>query len=304
MRNEMVDAFMKLAGENSDFVVLTADLGFSVFEDFEDQFPNQYFNVGVCEQNMVGLASGMAAEGCTVFCYSIGNFSFMRNLEQIRNDASYHELNVNIIGMGGGYNYGPLGVTHHATEDLSIMQSIPGLDVIAPATGQDAFDSICQIARQHKPSYFRLEKIISPTSLNLSQFQSGKLRTIKEGNDGFILAIGAILSEVAEAVEILAEQGHNFGYGSITTIKPLDKLGILEIASHYDRLIVVEENNLVGGVSSEIATLLMRNCVKLEFLPIGIDDTLQAIVGDQQYLRHVSGISAQAISERVLVEWS
>ena len=119
--------------------MLTADLGFGVFEELETKHPNQYINVGVAEQNMVGVATGLSMEGFRTLTYSIGNFPTLRCLEQIRNDACYHEINLTIVGMGGGFSYGPLGMSHHATEDLSIMRSLPNMKVVAPGTEEEAF---------------------------------------------------------------------------------------------------------------------------------------------------------------------
>jgi transketolase len=132
MRNEFVKALTQIAASDGDVMLLTGDLGFGVLTDFARRFPSQFLNVGVAEQNMIGIAVGLALEGRTVFAYSIGNFPTLRCLEQIRNDACYHNANVKIVAVGGGFTYGSLGISHHATEDIAVMRSIPGMTVMAP----------------------------------------------------------------------------------------------------------------------------------------------------------------------------
>ena len=193
MREAMMAAFMEIAEKDPNFMLLTGDLGFSVFEQFEERFPKQFINVGVSEQNMIGVASGLAAEKKKVFVYSIGNFASLRCLEQIRNDACYHELNVNIIGMGGGFNYGPLGMTHHATEDLSVMQSIPGLSVIAPTNSSEAYCLIKQAVSHPYPTYFRLEKMDDDSPYD-SEARIGRLSCSQIGDEEVLLiSVGAIV---------------------------------------------------------------------------------------------------------------
>src|ERR1041385_4546417 len=132
MRNAFIQRLMQLAPHDPRLMLVTGDLGFGVLDEFSKKFPKQYLNAGVAEQNMTGVATGLALEGRIVFTYSIGNFPTLRCLEQIRNDAAYHGANVKVVAIGGGFSYGALGMSHHATEDLSIMRAIPGLTVVSP----------------------------------------------------------------------------------------------------------------------------------------------------------------------------
>ena len=134
MRDVFISKLSELISEFPEIILITGDLGFGVLDKFKESFPNNFINAGVAEQNMTGIATGMALEGKIVFTYSIANFSTLRCLEQIRNDACYHEVNVNIVSIGGGFSYGPLGISHHSTEDLSIMRSLPEISVIVPST--------------------------------------------------------------------------------------------------------------------------------------------------------------------------
>ena len=142
MRDNFINVLTDLAKNDKEIVLLTGDLGFGVFEKFESSFPDQYFNVGVAEQNMIGLATGLALEGKKVVTYSIGNFGILRCLEQIRNDACYHDVNITVIANGGGFSYGSLGMSHHTTEDLAILRALPNMSVIAPCTTNEAGDAI------------------------------------------------------------------------------------------------------------------------------------------------------------------
>lgn len=179
MRDSFLKSLTLLAKEDANVMLLTADLGFGVFESFADSFPDQYLNVGVAEQNMTGIATGLALEGKTVFTYSIGNFPTLRCLEQIRNDACYHEVNVNIVSTGGGFSYGALGMSHHTTEDLSIMRALSGVTVIAPCNGWEAEHATVQVAKQPGVSYLRIDK----TSVDEDQTTDEKYKIGKAAQD-------------------------------------------------------------------------------------------------------------------------
>ena len=158
MRSKFIEALTHLAEKDKNVVLITGDLGFGAFEGFEARFPEQYFNVGIAEQAMIGIASGLAKAGKTVFVYSIGNFVTLRCLEQIRNDACYHALNVNLVSQGGGFTYGSLGMSHHATEDIGIMRILPNVTICVPSNAQNTYEATEQLARVSGVSYLRLEK--------------------------------------------------------------------------------------------------------------------------------------------------
>ena len=156
MRDNFLNSLTKLAESDKEIILLTGDLGFGVFENFEKNFPGQYFNVGVAEQNMIGLATGLALEGKKVVTYSIGNFGTLRCLEQIRNDACYHDVNITIVANGGGFSYGSLGMSHHTTEDLSIMRALPNISVVAPCTEHEASEATTAMITKGGVGYLRL----------------------------------------------------------------------------------------------------------------------------------------------------
>jgi transketolase len=192
MRDAFLNKLTQLALKDKDIVLLTADLGFGVFEAFESKFPGQYFNVGVAEQNMTGLASGLALEGKKVITYSIGNFPTLRCLEQIRNDACYHNLNITIVASGGGFSYGSLGMSHHATEDIAILRALPAMSVVAPGTVWEAGEATEALIKSESVGYLRLDKTVANESDVFSFSLGGSIR-YRKGRDVTLLSTGGIL---------------------------------------------------------------------------------------------------------------
>jgi len=298
MRNAMLQALTELAQENQDLMLLTADLGFSVFEEFESRFPKQYINVGVAEQNMTGIAAGLALEGKTVFTYSIGNFPTMRCLEQIRNDVCYHDLNVNIIGMGGGFSYGALGMSHHATEDLAIMRAIPNIEVLAPSSESEAYNLVKQVSSRPKAAYIRLDKTKHDQKGEAEEL--GKINILMEGNDLLILGIGGVVSECLECAKILRNKGHSASVASVHTLNPFDVSSLIAQSLNKKIIVTVEEGAKYGGLYSTVSEKLIGIDIKAKVIGLGLGDTYFSQVGDQDYLRKQAMIDSTSISTAVL----
>jgi len=307
MRDALLARISKLAESDKDIVLLTADLGYGVFEEFESKFPGQFFNVGVAEQNMTGIAAGLALEGKKVITYSIGNFPTLRCLEQIRNDVCYHELNVTIIAAGGGFSYGQLGMSHHATEDISIMRSLPNTTVVVPSTPWEAAEAIDALIKNQGVGYLRLDKSKGSQKNNNDNFELGKALKIssEDCKDVCFFVTGGIIDEVIEAAKLLNEFNISASILSIHTIKPIDKTAIRDAINNTRLLVSVEEGNLIGGLGSAICEFCMDNqLIPGDFLRIGIDDELSSYVGDQFYLRKQHKLDSQNIyrivKERIL----
>jgi len=307
MRDALLARISKLAESDKDIVLLTADLGYGVFEEFESKFPGQFFNVGVAEQNMTGIAAGLALEGKKVITYSIGNFPTLRCLEQIRNDVCYHELNVTIIAAGGGFSYGQLGMSHHATEDISIMRSLPNTTVVVPSTPWEAAEAIDALIKNQGVGYLRLDKSKGSQKDTDDNFELGKALKIssEDGKDVCFFVTGGIIDEVIEAAKLLNEFNISASILSIHTIKPIDKTAIRDAINNTRLLVSVEEGNLIGGLGSAICEYCMDNqLIPGDFLRIGIDDELSSYVGDQFYLRKQHKLDSQNIyrivKERIL----
>lgn len=198
MRDAFMNTLTALAERDESLFFITADLGYGVVEPFAERFPKQFLNVGVAEQNMTGVATGLALEGRTVFTYSIGNFPTLRCLEQIRNDACYHNANIKIIASGGGFSYGALGMSHHTTEDLGILRALPGVTIVAPGTAWEAGQATAALATQAGVGYLRLDKTAA-TDSGGDIFSLGKARRLREGEDLTLLCTGGIIAEALAA---------------------------------------------------------------------------------------------------------
>ena len=300
MRDNFISALINLAENDKDIVLLTGDLGFGVFEKFESSFPGQYFNVGVAEQNMIGLATGLALEGKKVITYSIGNFGILRCLEQIRNDACYHDANITIIANGGGFSYGSLGMSHHTTEDLAILRALPNISVVAPCTANEAGEAITAMIMNGGTGYLRLDKSSAKDCLSKEPFVIGKSRRYKEGKDITLIATGSILGEANTASVELKKLGIEARVVGMHSIKPIDVEEIIDAVSNTGGIVTIEEHNKDGGLGSAISEVCMDlGMIPGKFLRIGLENKYSSIVGSQQYLRSRYDMDSKAITHKV-----
>jgi transketolase len=301
MRDTFVKTLIDIAKQDKNVHLITGDLGFGVLKPFWEQLPDQFTNAGIAEQNMTSFAAGLALEGKTVFTYSIGNFPTLRAVEQIRNDCAYHNANVKIVCVGGGFVYGSLGMSHHATEDLSIMRALPDVTVLAPGDLVEAEYATRAIYNHEGTCYLRLgrggEKRIHD---KIDDFQIGKAIKIKDGERVAIFSTGAIFDEAMEASEILIEKGIKPALYTFPTVKPIDRATIEECANKYDLIVTVEEHNIIGGFGSAISEVLaeLPNSSS-RVLRIGLNDKYSSIVGTQSYLRDIYGMSARKIVNKI-----
>jgi transketolase len=301
VRDAFIHALTELAPQHPELLFLTGDLGFKVLDQYRASFPRQFLNVGVAEQNMSGLAAGLALEGHTVFTYSIGNFPTLRCLEQIRNDICYHGANVKVVCIGGGMSYGPVGFSHHATEDLAILRSLPGMLVLSPGDLWEATEAARYLVSHHGPAYLRLDKSFAPITAQPGEaFRPGSIRTVRDGSDVTLAATGGILGEALVAADILAEQGIFCRVLSVHTIKPLGTDTLAAAASETGGIVSIEEHAVDGGLGGAIAEALMEaGAFPRFFLRMGLRNTFSSVVGSQQYLRKVYSLDAPAIAQAV-----
>ncbi len=302
MRDHFIAGLTKLAEQDGRIMIVTGDLGFGVLTNFADQLPNQFINAGVAEQNMTGMATGLALEGRVVFTYSIGNFSTLRCLEQIRNDACYHGVNVNVVSIGGGFSYGALGISHHATEDLAIMRALPDITVLSPSCDWEAEQCARTLVDTPGVGYLRLDKS-SPGNTGRSSevFELGKARTLSEGSDVTLLTAGGILEEVLAAAKILGEREIHARVLSMHTVKPLDGNAVLKAARETGGIVTVEEHTVSGGLGGAVAEVLLEEGVMPRFFHrVGLRAGFSSIVGSQKYLRKRYGLDAETIVKQVL----
>jgi transketolase len=301
MRDAFVGVLTDLAPQHPEVIFLSGDLGFGVLNNFIARFPRQFLNVGVAEQNMSGLAAGLALEGHTVFTYSIGNFPTLRCLEQIRNDICYHNANVKIVCIGGGMSYGQVGMSHHATEDLAILRSLPGMLVLSPGDLWEAAEASRYLLTHRGPAYLRIDKSAAPQTFRDGEiFQPGIIRTVREGSDVTLAATGGILGEALLAADTLAGRGVYCRVLSVHTVKPLDTETLVAAASTTAGIISIEEHAVNGGLGGAIAEALMEAGVFPGFfVRMGLRNTFSSVVGTQRYLRKVYNLDAASITETV-----
>ncbi|MEM8981979.1 MAG: transketolase C-terminal domain-containing protein [Pseudomonadota bacterium] len=299
MRDHVVKRITELALEDPRIILITGDLGFGVLNEYREKCANQFINAGVAEQNMTAMAAGMALEGFIVFTYSIANFPTLRCLEQIRNDVCYHDVNVNVLAVGGGFSYGPLGMSHHATEDLSIMRALPNMQVIAPSDPWQSVHAVDALIAHDGPGYLRIDK----SSAGISPAPEPNLAGVqlhRDGTDVMLIGIGGILAECFIAAESLNEQGVRAGVAEVVTLKPLDTDSIAKLAGHCGLLVTVEEHSIVGGLGGAVAEVVSEIRSAAPLLRVGLDDRYSSIVGSQDYLRETYEMNAQAIVRKVL----
>lgn len=304
MRDTVIRTLIELGKEDKDVELITGDLGFGVLKSFWETLPNQFINAGIAEQNMTGVAAGMALEGKKVFTYSIGNFPTLRCLEQIRNDCAYHNANVNVICVGGGYVYGSLGMSHHATEDIAILRALPDVTVICPGDPMEASLAVKKIAQTDGTCYLRLgrggEQNVNTV---IKEFEIGKAYKLREAKNlnrkVAVFSTGAILEETSKACDMLEQQGVAVEQYSFPTVKPIDRAVIEDCAERFDNIFTVEEHNIVGGFGGAVAEVLAECGGKAKLHRIGIDDFYCIEVGSQSYLREQVGINAEGIVRKV-----
>ena len=302
MRDTFVKTLVQCAKEDKNIELITGDLGFGVLKLFWEQCPDQFTNAGIAEQMMTGVAAGMALIGKNVFTYSIGNFPTLRCIEQIRNDCAYHNANVKIVCIGGGFVYGSLGMSHQATEDLAVLRAMPNVIVLAPADLVEAEECTKALANYQGTAYLRLgrggEKRIHE---KIENFQIGKAIKVCDGEDVAIFSTGAIFEEVTACKEILNTIGIKPTIYTFPTVKPIDTITIKAIASKVNLIVTCEEHNIIGGFGSAVAEVMAEmKEKKATLLRVGLNDEYSVRVGNQKYLRAQYGIDAKNIAEKIM----
>ncbi|HEV2397949.1 MAG TPA: transketolase C-terminal domain-containing protein [Candidatus Sulfotelmatobacter sp.] len=302
MRTAFLNELFELAKQDPRIVFVTGDLGFSVVENFMQELPRQFLNAGVAEQNMTGMAAGMAMSGKIVFTYSIANFPTLRCLEHIRNDVCYHQANVKIVSVGGGFAYGSMGATHHATEDLGVMRMLPGITVIAPGDPKEARCATRAVVEYVGPCYLRLGKAGEPeVHKGNIDFEIGKAVLFRDGLDLTLISTGGLLQTAAKVADALARLGISARVLSMHTLKPLDTDAVLAAATETGALLTLEEHSITGGLGSAVAEVLAENdSSHVLFHRIGLPPNFSPYLGTQDYMQRLHGLDVDSIVESVL----
>jgi transketolase len=298
MRGAFFHALTDLAERDERVHLIVGDLGFGVVESFAKRFPKRFVNAGVAEQNMTGIAAGMALSGKIVFTYSIANFPTLRCLEQVRNDVCYHNANVKIVAVGGGLAYGALGATHHATEDLAILRSLPGMVVVAPGDPVEAEAATWAVVAHNGPCYLRLGRA-GETKIHTQQidFQLGKAIQVRNGNDFTLISTGGLLDTAMQVAQILDGAGLHGRVLSMHTVKPLDENAVLAAARQTSAVFTLEEHSVIGGLGGAVAEFLAESGeMRVVFKRFGLPSAFNSIVGTQEYLRVHHGLTGESIA--------
>lgn len=297
MRNAFIDELSLLAEEDDKVFLIVGDLGFGVIEDFEKRFPNQFLNAGVAEQNMMGMAAGLASAGYRVYVYSIGNFPVFRCLEQIRNDVCYHQLDVSIVSIGAGLSYGTLGYSHHAIDDIGVMNALPGMTIYSPADPSEARLALRASQLIRTPKYFRIGKSGEPDIFGPKSSRFPNWSNLSQGTRVLLLTTGSVSVEAVEAAKILRALGIEISIYTIPILKPLTFEKVL--IQQYENILVLEEHSISGGLGSIISEHIALNQLKVNLAKLAIPDGVHHELGSQKYLRRYYGIDALGIANKV-----
>ncbi len=302
MRNAFADELTRLGQDDPRVVMLSGDIGNRLFDKFKAAQPERFFNCGVAEQNMMGVAAGMAMSGLRPVAYTITPFVTTRCLEQIRTDAAYHEAPVTIVAVGAGLAYAGLGPTHHACEDISFLRSIPNMVVVAPGDAWEVRAALRAVMRQDRPAYIRLGKKGEPEVHGgpIDGFELGRALTVVDGREVCLLSTGNILPEAVTAAEILGTRGISTRVMSVHTVKPLDEAFLAQAFQHYERVVTVEEHSLIGGLGGAVAEWAVDAGLDTrKLLRIGTPDKFFKLSGEQAFARERLGLLGDQIAERV-----
>ena len=300
MRNAFADEILKLALADERIVVLSGDIGNRLFDKFKAAMPTRFYNCGVAEANMISLAAGLASSGLRPVCYTITPFVTTRCLEQIKLDVCYHSMPVTIVGTGSGLSYAALGSTHHSFEDLAIMRSLPGMNVLAPADAPELRSAMRWAFAQNQPAYLRIGKKGEPVITEEAAFTAGRWQCLRTGSSATLLACGTILSEVLAAADLLAKDNIQAAVWNCASVKPLD----LEALAHFSSSPVfsIEEHSVLGGFGSAVAEFLSSRKNPPRLIRLGIPDEFLHDCGEQEEARVYCGLDAASLARRIAAE--
>jgi transketolase len=293
----------ELYQQNEEIFVLTADLGYKLFDSIKLCCTERFYDIGVAEANMIGISAGLSLSGKNVYCYSIVPFLVMRAYEQIRIDIAYHNLNVKLVGVGGGFTYGLEGMTHFGLEDFALMRSLPNMCVVVPADPVEA-QCLAKKSYEHEgPMYIRLGRTGEPHVYETCpNFIIGKAVQLTEGKNVAIFGIGNMVYIGKQVADMLEKKGIRVSMFNMHTLKPLDTDVITQAASTHNAIFSLEEHNITGGLGSAISEVLAESRYNGLFRRIGIHDNARDFIGNADYLRERYGLTPQKIYHTILEE--
>ena len=304
MRKAFINTLIEVARKDTRIYLLTGDLGFSVLEPFREKFPERFVNMGVAEQNMIGVAAGLALCGKIVFVYSIVPFVTMRCFEQIRNDICHQNLQVRLVGIGGGVSYGTAGSSHYALEDIAIMRSLVNMTVIAPGDPGETEMAVKQCLKHPGPVYLRIGSGGDKgTSVNARRFnfKIGWGILLRDGTDITIIATGSMLQCAREATGLLKDRKISVRLISMPTVKPIDEEIILTSLKKTKAIFTLEEHGISGGLGSAVNEVVVKSkCNNFMLKNFALPDKCNSEAGTQKYLLDKHGLSAASIAGEIV----
>lgn len=300
MRHAFVQALLQVSERDDSTVLLTGDLGYTVLEPFAERFPERFFNVGVAEQNMMGLATGLALAGHKPYVYSIATFASMRPYEFLRNGPVLHELPVRLVGVGGGVDYGHNGPTHHALEDIGLMRLQPGLAVAAPADPAQARSAVLATAELPGPVYLRIGKDADEIAGLGGQFQLGRVQLLGHGTDVAIVTYGSITAEAIRAASLLEAAGIGTTIAVAASISPAPYDDLAELLDRVHLAVTLEAHYSTGGIGSLVCEIVAERGLGCRVLRRGVTTIPKGASGGRPYLYDRFGLSGHQVADAAL----
>jgi len=301
LRKAFIDSLCELARVDERVLLLTGDLGFMVMESFREQFPKQFINMGVAEQNMIGVATGLAEAGFLPYCYSIATFASLRGFEFIRNGPVLHGLPVRIVGMGMGFEYGHAGPTHYAVEDIGTLRTLPGLTIVIPADSAQAGSAIRQTQNLPGPVYFSLGKDDRSSVNGLSgRFELGRVQQVRAGDDIAIVTMGSIAPEAVAAAVELESIGVAATVVIVSNFSPDPEESLIEILSRFRHVVSLETQTISGGLASFISLALATNGLDCRLHPLAIRTVPDGTSGGQSERWRKHGLDRASVVQTAI----
>lgn len=301
MRKAFAETLAGLAGQDPRILLLTGDLGYMALEPFAHRFPDRFFNMGVAEQNMVGVATGLAEAGFLPFLYSISTFASLRPYEFIRNGPIHHQLPVRLIGVGGGFEYSHAGATHYGLEDLGVIRIQPGITLIAPADHEQMRTALMATWDSPGPVYYRIGKDDQTTVPGLGgRFELDRAHLIREGEDLLMIAVGSIATEVISAANLLAQRGVDAAVLVVSSLNPAPTNDLVDALSRFPIAMTVEAHYITGGLGSLVSEIVAGTGLTCRVIRCGVARNPDALTGGQDYLHRTHGLSSEALVSKAL----
>jgi transketolase len=301
MRRALAAALEQIAAADRRVVVLTGDLGYTVLDGFAARFPDRFFNAGVAEQGMIGIATGLAEAGFLPFVYSIGTFAVLRPYEFIRNGPVQHQLPVRIVGIGCGFDYGLNGASHYALEDIAVLRCQPGLTIVAPADNDQTHAAVLSTWNLPGPIYYRLGKDDQPPVPGLQgEFALGRAQVVRRGRDVLMIALGNAAALTSAAAARLAADGVSATVAVVASVAPPPAHDLVQLLRTHPVAFTIETHSATGGLGTLAAELIADGGIACPLVRCGITPRLDGITGSTRFMMEREGLSAAGIAARVL----